>query len=156
MRTSFLLYLAIVATVTMSITQAASAQEGLPNLEGTWNITDGRILYFDGSTNHFTEDFVSFEIRIIDQNEGVFGGYFAPVHEDSAAPGYHGDELGGDERYALLGVIGWDAETIIFADVDDTSSVLCDLIDIDTMHCTSWETGERALVGRMILTRAVK
>lgn len=132
----------------------AVAQPDLPNLEGSWHITDGRILYWDGSTNHFTEDFVSFEIRIIDQHEGVFGGYYAPVHEDSAAPGFHGDDEARDGTYAMLGTIGWDGQTVVFADIDDTSAVRCDLIDPDTMHCLSWEAGERALVGRFVMTRA--
>lgn len=132
----------------------APAQEEMPNLEGTWNMSDGRLLYWDGSTNHFTDDYVSFQIVVSDQQDGVFRAAMMPVHEEDAARGYHGDEQIGADAYPMLGAIGWDGMTVIFADVEDTSVSMCQLADPNTMHCIAWEAGERALAARSVLTRA--
>ncbi|MEO1223539.1 MAG: hypothetical protein AAFX92_04875 [Pseudomonadota bacterium] len=132
----------------------AAAQQETPNLEGTWTISDGRVLYWDGSTNHFAEDYVSFQVVISDQHEGVFQAAMMPVHDEDAARGYHGDEQIGADAYPMLGVIGWDGTTVVFADVEDTSASMCQLTDANTMQCIGWEAGERALAARSVLTRA--
>lgn len=130
-----------------------AAQQETPNLEGTWTMSDGRVLYWDGSTNHFTEDYVSFQIVISDQHAGVFHAAMMPVHDEDATRGYHGDEQIGADTYPMLGVIGWDGTTVIFADVEDTSASTCQLTDPNTMQCIGWEAGERAVVGRSVMTR---
>ncbi|MEO1223543.1 MAG: hypothetical protein AAFX92_04895 [Pseudomonadota bacterium] len=131
----------------------AVAQQNLPNLEGTWSVTDGRGLFWDGSTNHMVDDFRSFQIVIVDQADGVFGASNTAEHEESATPGYHGDEEIGTGAYPMVGVIGWDGTTVILADVEDTSVATCELTETDTMRCVGWEAGERAVVFRFILTR---
>lgn len=132
---------------------SALAQQDLPNLEGTWSVTDGRGLFWDGSTNHMVDDFRSFQIVIVDQADGVFGASNTAEHEDSATPGYHGDEEIGTGAYPMVGVIGWDGTTVILADVEDTSVATCELTATDTMRCIGWEAGERAVVFRFILSR---
>ena len=144
----------VLATLAALTALPVAAQQQDPNLEGTWNMTDGRSLYWDGSTNHLAEDYVSFQITISDQHEGVFSAAMMQIHEEDATRGFHGDEEIGANAYPMLGVIGWDGTTIVFADVEDTTVMMCQLIDRNTMQCVSWEAGERALVARPVWTRA--
>ena len=136
------------------LAQDASSYPPLPKLEGTWEKTDGQVLFWNKKLNRFSEHYHISVIEIENQRDATFEAYQTRKVKENGHAGKQGSEsMAQSERLPMLGAIGWNGTTVIFADIGDTTSYQCELTDLDTMQCMTIETGEFSLAGRMILTR---
>lgn len=132
---------------------ASLAQSPLPDLQGVWTKTEGSIIYWNSEINDFDAHYDIAQIEITEQHGEVFKAFQTTIAKGEAQPGFHGDTAITTPRLPMLGVIGWDGQGVTLADIDDTTVHRCVLADADTMRCTVYEAGERALAGRFVMKR---
>ena len=71
-----------------------------------------------------------------------------------AFAGWHGTEqIQGTSTFEAVGVVSFDDTQIHIADVFDTTRWFCDVRGFDRLECLASEAGERALFGRIALTK---
>ena len=123
------------------------------SLGGTWVTTDGSYMFWNRQTLDVPKDLV-ITLEIDTTN---FPSLFITMTEEfapDAFAGWHGSEqIQGALTFEAVGVVSFDGHKIHIADVFDTTRWFCDIRGFDRLECLATEAGERALSGRIALTK---
>ena len=130
-----------------------NATAPIPNLEGIWVITDGRLIYANKKISNFPEDYETAEFEIKGQNDGVFEAYLSVIPKSPEHPGRHGSDPLPNTATPSIGVIDWDGKSVLMTDIGDHTIYKCTITGENTMQCMVWESGDNALAGRILLER---
>lgn len=125
-------------------------ESGIPDLQGAWTEVEGQHIHGNGEIKNVPGDDEVLAIEVSKQTGGVFTASQTLRSPDADAQG-SGPAPG--QPTPMLGVLGLDGHSVVFAGQKDTTVIHCDLIDLDMMHCLVWQAGEDALAGRSILKR---
>ena len=130
-----------------------NATAPIPNLEGIWVNTDGRVIYANKKISNFPEDYETAEFEIKGQNGAVFEVDLSVIPKSPEHPGRHGSDALPQTALPLLGVIDWDGKSVLMTDIGDHTIYKCTITGENTMQCMVWESGDNALAGRILLER---
>lgn len=123
------------------------------SLSGTWVTTDGSYMFWNRKTLDVPKDLV-ITLEIDSSN---FPSLFVTMTEEfapDAFAGWHGTEqIQGALTFEAVGVVSFDGQQVHIADVFDTTRWFCDIRGFDRLECLATEAGERALSGRIALTK---
>lgn len=125
----------------------------IPNLEGKWVNTEGRIIYWNKQISNIPEDYETAQFEIKGQNGAVFEAYLSVIPKSPEHPGRHGSDPLPPTALPLLGVIDWDGKSVLMTDIGDNTIYKCTITGENTMQCMVWESGDHALAGRILLER---
>lgn len=131
----------------------ALAQDDAPNLEGVWKAADGVVINADGRVSQIPADFDILEYEIHSQAGPVFQVNHRAKHKSPGGPASHGGAPFEGQDHPALGVVDGTGPLVVLADVGDTTTYECNLIDEDSMRCVFSEPGDAAIAGFMLLQR---
>lgn len=139
-----------VAAMTMAFAASPSqASDDVPNIVGTWPCDDATALLKGTWT-----DGVQRTLEITEQKGASFTGMWNwAVNPDHGVKGEHGGELTHSSSVPLLGVFGWDNQTLNIVAHGDTHLQQWQLANDDTMEIVAFKSGDHAWVGRVICRR---
>ncbi|WP_421722826.1 hypothetical protein [Bauldia sp.] len=146
--------LALTAALVLAGTPSLSvADDGIPDLTGTWSVTLGTTILADGTVNQHPQDYASHVFEITDQTGSVFKATHTLVPKEETKTGTHsGTPLRG-QTTNLIGAVDGTGPFVILADIGDTTTFQCNLIDEETMRCLAAEAGDHAVASFMLLKR---
>ncbi|MCB9283898.1 MAG: hypothetical protein H6563_07495 [Lewinellaceae bacterium] len=152
-----LCFISLVFSQCVDKTQGADEPQNttapIPNLEGIWVNTYGRIIYWNKTISTIPEDYETAQFEIKGQNGAVFEAYQSLIPKSSEHPGRHGSDALPKTALPLLGVIDWDGMSVWMTDIGDNTIYKCTITGENTMQCMVWESGDHALAGRILLER---
>ncbi|MEM6761615.1 MAG: hypothetical protein AAF615_01935 [Pseudomonadota bacterium] len=144
---------AAMAVICGAAIPAGAAADETPDLMGTWQKTDGHIIYWNGEVNQWPHAYERALIIIHDQTGPVFKATQVTVPATDAQAGRHGAEALSEDGHTIVGLVGWDNKTVVFADVGDTTEQHCTITSNTRMECMVWEAGTHAIAGRYVIER---
>ncbi len=129
--------------------QSDRGTPSVPDLVGVW-----RLVAMDGIFgDQVITDLAATEITIDRQQGAVFTGSLAyEVNEDE--PAFHdGTSLTRMASEPFLGVMGWDNRSFTIAEREDSSLMMGELLNTETMALVFVEAGAHAFAARMLFVR---
>ena len=125
----------------------------IPNLEGIWVNTVGRIIYWNKTITNIPEDYETAQFEIKGQHGPVFEVDLSVIPKSPEHPGRHGADPLPRTVTPSIGVIDWDGKSVLMTDIGDHTNYRCTITGENTMQCIIWESGDNALAGRILLER---
>ena len=141
----------LVAAVFVLTSQSSSGQSvgDTPNVMGVW-----RLVAMDGIFgDQILTELPSTEVTIDRQEGAVFNGTMAYEVAESEPAFHDGTALTRMASEPFLGVIGWDSRSLTIAERADTSLMVGELLNSETMALVYVEPGEYAFAARMLFVR---
>jgi len=136
-----------------AMTTGAFAQDGIPDLTGTWSLKIGTTVLKDGTVNQFPGDFKGSEIEITKQTGAVFTASQKIFPNDGTVTGTHNREAFDGTARPMVGALDGTGPYVVFAEVGDTSILRCTLVDEQTMRCLGAEAGKDAVAAFLLYTK---
>ncbi len=141
----------VTGTISCCITGSAAAEDFTPDLTGTWTAVEGASIISDGRTSVIPDDFEVLKFEIHDQEGPVFRVTQTVKHRSPSGKATHAGETYEGQSHPAIGAIDGSGQSVVIADVDDTTVYRCDLQDEQTMRCIFAEAGEHALAAFVVL-----
>lgn len=128
-----------------------AAETSVPDLVGSWVSVYGEVGHWSGSLKPFGEQRATLVVE--DQLGGVFRGHMTYRNETSG-PEFEGKSgIGHVQSEAVLGVIDWDNQSIVWVDHEDETVHRARLVNDHTLEVIAFEAGPHAVVNRMVMIR---
>lgn len=148
---------AVAAAIGLAMaTTTAFAQDDAPALEGVWTATHGVVIDAKGRSSQIPADFDVLEFEIHNQQGPVFQVKHRARHKAPGNNASHGGTSYEGQDHPAIGVVDGIGPLVVFADVGDTTTYQCNLIDENAMRCVLSESGDEAVAGFMLLNRSSK
>jgi hypothetical protein len=125
---------------------AATAEEAVPDLVGTWTGAM-KEMRWEGPAEG------PLELRLTEQDGPLLRGEKGWTLEPGSTPGSVEGKLVTEAVEPLIGVIDFDGRTFYLAEQGDTGTYHGRLVDADTIEMVYLEAGEVATVYRVVLKR---
>jgi hypothetical protein len=134
----------ILGAILSTVATWSLAQDGIPDISGTWSISTGAVILADGSVHNYPDEYQGNDIEITKQTGPVFTA--TQKVPDSASGGQDGVPFAG-KPYSMVGALDGTGPYVVFADVGGSTMIRCALVDLQTMRCLIAQAGDNALAG---------